>query len=160
MAVERLQTRLDRFAPYGYRADPLLANLPDDKPIIVFDGVCVLCTGFAKFVAKRDPECRFRLASAQSETGQALFRHYGLDPIEFETNLLVESGHAYGKLDALRRILPQLAMPWPLVAPLARLPGPLGDGCYDRIARHRYRLFGRTEACMLPPPDWRERVIE
>ncbi|MFO1169661.1 MAG: DCC1-like thiol-disulfide oxidoreductase family protein [Hyphomicrobiaceae bacterium] len=159
MANERLQDRLSRFPEYSYRADPALARLPDDKPIIVFDGVCVLCTGFARFVVRRDPSARFRLAAAQSEFGQALFRHYGLDPNDFETNLLVEDGRTYGKLDALRRILPRLAMPWPLVAPLARPPGRLGDWCYDRIARNRYRLFGQTQTCLVPPPDWGERLI-
>lgn len=155
----RLQTRLDRFTPYSYHSDPALAGLPDDKPLIVFDGVCVLCTGFAKFVVARDPDGRFRFAAAQSDAGQALFHHYGLDATDFETNLLLEEGRAYGKLDALRRILPKLTMPWPLLAPLACLPGRLGDWTYDRIAQNRYRLFGRTDACMVPPPDWRERTV-
>lgn len=160
MAVERLQTRLDRFAPYSYRADPLLAGLPGDKPIIVFDGVCVLCTGFARFVVARDPGARFRLMAAQSATGQALFRHYGLDTANFETNLLLENGRALAKLDTVKRILPRLGGVWPAVALLAYLPGSIADGVYDCIARNRYRLFGRTESCMVPPPDWRQRVIE
>lgn len=159
MGRARLHDRLARFVPYSYRNDPALAQLPDDKPLIVFDGVCVLCTGFARFVVQRDPSARFRLAAAQSDIGQALFRHYGLDAKDFETNLLVEHGRAYGKLDALRRILPKLATPWPLAAPLAGLPEPLGDWCYDRIARNRYRLFGRTETCLVPPPDWGDRLI-
>ncbi len=154
-----LQTRLDRFAPYSYRDDPALVTVPGDKPIIVFDGVCVLCTGFARFVVARDPAAHFRLTAAQSGVGQAFFRHYGLDPVHFETNLLIEDGRAYGKLAALTRILPRLAMPWPLAAPLTRLPGPLGDWIYDRIARNRYRLFGRTETCMVPPADWRARTL-
>lgn len=160
MAVERLQHRLDRFAPYSYRADPLLAHLPDGKPIIVFDGVCVLCTGFARFVVARDPEARFRLTAAQSATGQALFRHYGLDPVAFETNLLIESGRAYAKLDTVRRILPKLGGLWPAAGLVTFLPGPIADALYSGIACNRYRLFGRTEVCMVPPPDWRERVIE
>ncbi len=160
MAVERLQHRLDRFAPYSYRADPLLAHLPNGKPIIVFDGVCVLCTGFARFVVARDPEARFRLTAAQSATGQALFRHYGLDTADFETNLLVLDGRAYAKLDTVKRILPRLGGLWPAVALLTYLPGPIADRLYNCIARNRYRLFGRTEVCMVPPADWRERVIE
>jgi predicted DCC family thiol-disulfide oxidoreductase YuxK len=160
MATQRLRARLERYPAYSYRADPALASLTDDKPLIVFDGVCVLCTGFAKFVVRRDPARRFRLTSAQSSSGQALFRHYGLDATDFETNLLVESGRAYGKLDALGRILPRLTPPWPAVAPLVQLPGWLGDWTYDRIARNRYRLFGRTDTCMVPPADWQDRVLE
>ena len=159
MRAERLQHRLDRFTTYSYRADRFLARLPDDKPIIVFDGVCVLCTGFARFVVARDPDARFRLTAAQSATGQALFRHYGLDPVAFETNLLIENGRAYAKLDTVRRILPKLGGLWPAAGLLTCLPGPIADALYSGIARNRYPLFGRTETCMVPPPDWRERVI-
>jgi predicted DCC family thiol-disulfide oxidoreductase YuxK len=160
MARERLQARLNRFPAYSYRTDPLLARLPDDKPLIVFDGVCVLCTGFARFVIARDRQARFRLTAAQSNAGQALFRHYGLDAADFETNLLVEDGRPYAKLDTVQRILPKLGGPWPAVAMFTHLlPGGFADWVYDRIARNRYALFGRTRACMVPPPDWAERII-
>lgn len=161
MARERLQARLDRFPAYSYRSEPPLAHLPDDKPLIVFDGVCVLCTGFARFVIARDKQASFRFAAAQSNAGQALFQHYGLDTADFETNLLVEEGHPYAKLDTVLRILPKLGGPWPAVAMLTQiLPGGIADWVYDRIARNRYTLFGRTEACMVPPPNWAERIIE
>ncbi|MEZ5924540.1 MAG: DCC1-like thiol-disulfide oxidoreductase family protein [Hyphomicrobiaceae bacterium] len=160
MAGERLQRRLDRFAPYSYRSDPHLVHLPDDKPIIIFDGVCVLCTGFARFVIARDPAAHFRLTAAQSPAGQALFHHYGLDPADFETNLLIENGRAFAKLETVRRILPRLRRPWPALAVATLWPGRLGDALYDQIARNRYRLFGRMETCMVPPADWRERIVE
>ncbi len=161
MAVERLQHRLDRFAPYSYRADPLLAHLPDGKPIIVFDGVCVLCTGFARFVVARDPEARFRLTAAQSATGQALFRHYGLDPVDVRNQL------AHRKRPGLRQARHGETHFTEARRPVAGGGGSvtLSPGAHRRRALHgiacnRYRLFGRTEVCMVPPPDWRERVIE
>ena len=110
---------------------------------------------------KRDPAFAFRLATAQSPLGQALFRHYGLDTETFETNLVLIDGRAYGKLDSVaavgrapRRRLARCS------TVLRLLPRPLADWLYDRIARNRYALFGRTEHCMIPPPEWRDRFID
>jgi len=74
-----LSRRLSGMPPYSYRNDPQVPRFPDDKGLIVFDGVCVLCMGSAQFVLKRDTGFAFRLTTAQSPLGQALFRHYGLD---------------------------------------------------------------------------------
>jgi predicted DCC family thiol-disulfide oxidoreductase YuxK len=138
---------LDSFASYSYRDDPSVPKFPDDKPLIVFDGVCVLCNGFARFVAKRDSANRFRFAEAQSPLGGALFRHYGLDDIDFETNLLVQDGRASGRMEAFARILAQLGGPWPAAKIVLALPRPARDWLYDRIAKNRYRIFGRYETC-------------
>ena len=80
--------------PYSYRDDPAVPSFPDDKPIIVFDGYCALCSGWAAFVLRHDPDSRFRLLSAQSPLGHALYVHYGLDPEDYETNILIANGHA------------------------------------------------------------------
>jgi predicted DCC family thiol-disulfide oxidoreductase YuxK len=146
-------------SPYSYRADPSVPPFPDDKALIVFDGVCVLCSGFAGFVLKRDRNFAFRLATAQSPLGQALFRHYGLATDDFETNLVIADGRAYAKLDTVAVVGTRLGGFWRIAAALRLLPRPLADWLYDRIARNRYRLFGRTEACMMPPPEWRDRFI-
>jgi len=148
------------FAPYSYRADARVPAFPDDKPLIVFDGVCVLCSGFARFVAKRDASGQFRFTAAQSALGQALFRHYGLDPGDPETFLLLAEGRSYGRSEALVGILARLSGPWRFARPVLGLPRSVRDWVYDRIARNRYRLFGRRSACLRPDASWRERVIE
>ena len=101
--------RLSEAVPYSYRADPAVPAFPDDKALVVFDGVCVLCSGFAKFILKRDKTLAIRLATAQSPLGQALYRHYGLDAVEFESNLVLADGRAYAKLipNAEFRLVPQ-----------------------------------------------------
>ena len=119
----------------------------------------MLCSAFARFVVKHDPQAQFRLATAQSVLGQGLFRHYGLDPQDFETNLLIDNGHAFGKLDAFVRIMTRLGGVNRLAVVTTVLPSGVGDFLYDRIAGNRYRLFGRSETCMLPPADWRERFL-
>jgi predicted DCC family thiol-disulfide oxidoreductase YuxK len=75
----RISCRLAAAAPYSYRTDPAVPAFPDDKVLVVFDGVCVLCSGLAKFILKRDRASAFRLTTAQSRLGEALYRHYGLD---------------------------------------------------------------------------------
>ena len=145
--------------PYGYRADPAVPPFPDDKVVIVFDGVCVLCSAFARFILKRDRRFAFRLVTAQSPLGQALYRHYGLVTDDFETNLVLADGRAYAKLDTVVIAGVRLGGAWRLLALLRVIPRPLADWLYDRVARNRYRLFGRTEACMMPPPQWRDRFI-
>jgi predicted DCC family thiol-disulfide oxidoreductase YuxK len=152
--------RLADAAPYSYRADPAVPAFPDDKALVVFDGVCVLCSGFAKFILKRDTAFAFRLTTAQSALGQALYRHYGLDTEAFETNLVIADGRAHGKLDSVAVTGERLGRPWRALALLRLLPRSLADWLYDRVARNRYALFGGADSCMIPPPEWRERFIE
>jgi predicted DCC family thiol-disulfide oxidoreductase YuxK len=156
----RISRRLSAAAPYGYRTDPAVPAFPDDKVLVVFDGVCVLCSGLAKFILKRDRASAFRLTTAQSRLGEALYRHYGLDTEEFETNLVIAGGRPYAKLDSVAVAGARLGGAWRVLAVLRLLPRPLADWLYDRVAQNRYALFGRTDSCMIPPPEWRERFIE
>jgi predicted DCC family thiol-disulfide oxidoreductase YuxK len=155
----RRSRRLTVVAPYSYRTDPAVPAFADDKALIVFDGVCVLCSGLARFVLKRDRDFVFRLTTAQSPVGQALFRHYGLDTEVFATNLVLIDGTAYGKLDTVAAVGRRLGGGWRFLSMLRLIPRPIGDWLYDAIARNRYRLFGRYPSCMLPEPQWRDRFI-
>ncbi len=155
-----LSKRLAEKPLYSYRADPSVPPFPDDKVLVVFDGVCVLCSGFARFILARDTGFAFRLTTAQSPLGQALYRHYGLDDDAFETNLMLADGRAHAKLDTVVLAGSRLGGAWRLLAVLRLIPRPLADWLYDAIARNRYRLFGRTEACMMPPPQWHDRFIQ
>jgi len=155
-----LSKRLSEAAPYSYRADPAVPTFLDDKALVVFDGVCVLCSRFVQFILRRDTKFRFRLTTAQSPLGQALLRHYGLDTETFESNLVIADGRAYAKLDSVAVTGERLGGVWRALSLLRLLPRPLADWVYDRVARNRYRLFGRYESCMMPPPQWRDRFIE
>ena len=154
-----ISKRLAETPRYSYRGDPTVPTFADDKAVLVFDGVCVLCSGFARFILKRDATFAFRLVTAQSPLGQALFRHYGLATDDFETNLVLADGRAYAKLDTVVIAGERLGGLWRLLALLHLLPRPFADWLYDRVARNRYALFGRTEICMMPPPKCRDRFI-
>ena len=154
-SIDRLRT----IEPFSYRRDPAVPAFPDDKPLVVFDGDCVLCSRFATFILERDPDAMFRMTTAQSPLGQALFQHYGLDRRDFETNLVLDGGRPYVKLDSVVIVGRRLAGPWRAAAMLRLLPRALSDWIYDRIARNRYALFGRHDRCMMPPAQWQDRFL-
>jgi predicted DCC family thiol-disulfide oxidoreductase YuxK len=144
---------------YSYRNDQTVPSFPDDRPIIVFDGKCVLCSGFARFILRADRHARLRLMAAQTPLGEALYRHYRLDPLNYETNILLEHGRAAFKSEASIRIFEILGLPWSLVAVVRLLPMPLRDRLYDIVARNRLRWFGARDTCYLPDPSQRERFL-
>jgi predicted DCC family thiol-disulfide oxidoreductase YuxK len=145
--------------PYSYRSDPCVPKFPDDHPIIIFDGVCVLCSGSAQFVLRHDTRQRFRLLTAQSALGHALYVHYGLDPQDYETMILIANGIAYFKSEAGIRIAESLGRPWSLAAAFRILPRRLRDRLYGAIASNRYRFFGRRQHCYLASEADRARFL-
>lgn len=144
---------------YSYRNDPAVSEFPDDKPIIIFDGYCALCTGWAAFVLRHDKRRRYRLLTAQSELGQSLYTHYGLNPQDYETNILIEDGAAWFKAEGSIRMAVGLGWPWRAAALFRVFPTRFSDWMYDRIARNRLRWFGKREACYVPAPADADRFL-
>jgi predicted DCC family thiol-disulfide oxidoreductase YuxK len=144
---------------YGYRDDPAVPAFADDKPVIIFDGYRALCSGWARFVLRHDPHGRYRLLPAQSELGHALYVHYGLDPEDYETNILIENGLAWFKSEGSIRMAEGLGFPWSLVAAFRVLPRPVRDALYEFIARNRLKFFGKRDTCYVAPPDYRDRFL-
>ena len=125
-----------------------IAGVPDG--VVLYDGVCVLCSAWFRFVAARDPEARFRFTAVQDPYGRWLALRLGLDPENPRANAVVLGGRAYLGADAALQILRHLRG-WSLAARLlGLLPAAIRDRFYDRVARNRYRLFGRLETCMVP----------
>jgi predicted DCC family thiol-disulfide oxidoreductase YuxK len=145
--------------PYSYRQDPGVPSFPDDRPVIIFDGHCVLCSRWARFVLRHDRRARYRLLPAQSALGHALYVHYGLDPVRYETNILVEEGRAWFKAEGSIRMFEGLGFPWSLVRVLRLLPRKARDALYDFIARNRLRFFGRRQSCYLGEPGDEGRFL-
>jgi len=153
-------TRDSADTPYSFRSVPRLQSWDETRTLIVFDGVCVLCSGFAQFVLARDTERRVLFATAQSDFGEALYRHYNLKPRDYETNLVIADGRLFVKTRAFARVMTTLGWPWKACALIRLVPTPIADWLYDRVARNRYRIFGRHDVCMLPDPDMRSRMVD
>ena len=132
---------------------------PDEPDgLILFDGVCVFCSRWVRFVIDRDPERRFSFLAIQSERGRVLAARYGIDPEAPQTNAVVWGGRIAFKSDAALTVLGALAATRSLGV-LKVAPHWLRDPVYDLIARNRYRIFGRSDACMVPAAEDRARFI-
>ena len=127
--------------------------------MIVFDGVCVLCSRSAAFVLAHDRQKQFRFATLQSATGRALLVRHGLDPEDPDSLLLAHGAAGYANSDAIIRVLMAFGGAWRLVALFRLVPHLLRDRLYRWIARNRYRWFGRREACMVPSPEMQDRFL-
>lgn len=130
---------------------------PDDG-IILYDGVCVLCSGWMRFVLNRDRDRLFRFTPIQSDYGRALALALGIDPDDPDTNAVVWRGAAYRRSDAALRVV-SLLPGWGWVTGLHRVPRSLRDFVYRLIARTRYRLWGRHAVCDLGGARHVDRVI-
>ena len=130
----------------------------DDGPVIVFDGVCVLCNGWVRFLLKHDRVGRYRFAAMQADAGRALLARHGLDPDDPASFLLVDGTQAWTDSDAIQRVLTGLGGAWRLAGMIAWVPRFVRDPLYRWIARHRYRLFGTTE-CRVPTDEERARFL-
>jgi predicted DCC family thiol-disulfide oxidoreductase YuxK len=151
--------RPEALEAFSYRSDPAVPSFPDDRPILIFDGNCVLCSTFVQFILRTDKRRRFRLLSAQSLLGTALYRHLGLASVDYETNILLEDGHAWLKSEGSIRVFERLGFPWSLMSIGRLLPRPIRDWLYERIARNRLRWFGVRETCYLPDPSEADRFL-
>jgi predicted DCC family thiol-disulfide oxidoreductase YuxK len=127
-------------------------------PVIVFDGICVLCNGWVRFLLKHDRVGRYRFAAMQTEAGRALLADHGLDPDDPASFLLVEDERAWTDSEAIRRVLTRLGGVWRLAGVIALVPRIVRDPLYRRIARNRYGWFGTTE-CLVPTDEERARFL-
>jgi len=131
---------------------------PDDD-VILYDGVCIFCSRWVRFVATRDVERRFRFTPIQSPYGTRLAQAFGIDPDDPDTNAVVHGGKAWLRSDAALTVLSNLPG-WSWVHVLFAVPKPLRDAVYGLVARNRYRIFGKYEQCFVPDAELRARVVE
>jgi predicted DCC family thiol-disulfide oxidoreductase YuxK len=134
--------------------------VPAGHALVLFDGVCNLCSAAVQFIIDRDPAGHFVFASLQSELGQRILAASGRDPTEApETVLLVENGVVHDRSTAALLIARHLRGGWKLLRAAALLPRPLRDAAYRLVARNRYRWFGQAQECRVPTPELRARFL-
>jgi len=127
--------------------------------VVLFDGVCNLCNGTVQFIIARDPGARFRFAALESDAARRMLTECGVQGPLPDSVALVEGGKVYTRSSAAVRIARRLRFPWWGLYALVVVPRPLRDALYDYVARHRYRWFGKREACMMPTPELRSRFL-
>lgn len=126
---------------------------------ILFDGVCNFCNASINFIIKRDKKGTFLFTPLQSDLGQKLMKQYDINPDKQDSIILIDSKKAYFKSDAALRISKELQGGWKYLRFFLVLPGFIRDFVYDIIARNRYKIFGKKEACMIPTPEERARFV-
>lgn len=139
---------------------PSPSSAPPLPPVVLFDGACALCQGGMSFIVRRDPGARFRFAALQSAPGRALLNSRGLDPDRVDGLVLIDGKQAYVRSGAVFAIARRLPGWWWAGALGWLVPRPLRDAGYGWVAANRHRLLRRGEACPLPDPALRERLLE
>lgn len=132
---------------------------PTPGGIVLFDGTCAFCEGSVRFIATRDPAGYLRFGASQSAAAGELLRRYGVDQDAARSIILIENDEVYLRSTATLRIAGHLTWPWRLAATLLWIPRPVRDAVYRVVASIRHRMAGSSNACEIPPPEIRSRMI-
>lgn len=131
-----------------------LHDLPENKKIILFDGVCNLCDSSVQFIIKKDKKDIFRFVALQSELGVTILRHIGISTSNLDSIVLYEPGDAYYyKAEAVLKIAKSFGGLYTLLSVFSFFPKALNDTIYDYIAKNRYKWYGKKESCMIPSQE-------
>jgi len=137
-----------------------MQDLPENKKIILFDGVCNLCNGAVQFIIKHDKKDIFRFVALQSELGIEICKYIGIDQIKIDSIILYHPGVAYYyKSSAVLEIGEDLGGIYNLTFILKIFPEKLRNYIYDYIAKNRYKWYGKKESCMIPTPELKAKFI-
>ena len=128
--------------------------------IILFDAICVLCNGWAKFLIQHDQQQKFKLASVQSPLGEAILKHYAMSTEHYTTMVVILQGQRYLESTALLKVMQHLGVPFSLLSAGYLMPQAIRDFLYRRVALNRYQLFGTTDHCLLPSTDNQQHFLE
>lgn len=135
-------------------------KLPQGKKIILFDGVCNLCDSVVQYVIRHDNKDIFRFAPLQSDLGQQILNHIGVDGSKIDSIILYEPGKAYyHKADAAIEIGKNLSGMASMAGILKIFPLPVRNWGYDFVARNRYKWYGKKDACMIPTPEIKAKFL-
>lgn len=134
-------------------------GLDPAHPVLLFDGVCNLCSRSVGFLARNDRRGTFRFAPLQSAIAEQLLLAADAPTPLPDSMIVVDGGRCYLQSDAALRLARRLPAPWPLLTALAVIPRAWRNALYRLIARHRYSWFGRRATCMVPTPELTARFL-
>jgi predicted DCC family thiol-disulfide oxidoreductase YuxK len=137
-----------------------VADLPQGKKIILFDGVCNLCDSSVQYIIKNDKNDVFRFVQLQSDLGTKILQHIGILNQKIDSVVLYEPGVAYYyKSGAVIEISKTLQGLFNYGMLFRILPNSLRDVVYDYIAKNRYKWYGKKESCMIPTPELKSKFL-
>ncbi len=122
------------------------------NPVVLFDGVCNLCSSTVQFIVKHDKKKQFRFASLQSPFGQEVMKHFGLNTTELNSFILLENNKIYTRSSGALRVAKKLDGLYGWLYAFIIVPPFIRNGVYNYIAKHRYKWYGKKDACWVPTP--------
>lgn len=126
--------------------------------IILFDGTCAFCERSVRLIAARDGGYH-RFGASQNPEGRALLEQFGTTRDAARSIILIDGDQIYLRSDAVLRIAGRMRAPWNYASVFLRVPRPIRDAVYRVVAAIRIRLAGTSNACEIPPPEIRNRLI-
>jgi predicted DCC family thiol-disulfide oxidoreductase YuxK len=138
---------------------PYAVGVTADETIVLYDGVCGLCHRAVRFLLAHDAGGGLRFAPLQGDTAATLRRRHPAIPTGLESVVLVSGGRVHLRGAAFLEVARHLDRPWRWLHHLRWLPAAVVDPIYRLVARLRYRLFGRLDACAPPSAAHRERLL-
>ena len=138
-----------------------MLNIPKDKKIILFDGVCNLCDSAVQMIIKHDTKDIFRFVELQSDLGQKIIQHLGIDIQKIDSIILYQPDFAYYlKSEAAFEIAKDLSGIFYFATLFSILPTSLNNYIYDYVAKNRYKWYGKKEACLIPTKEIQAKFLE
>ncbi|WKL43976.1 thiol-disulfide oxidoreductase DCC family protein [Flavobacterium sp. ZE23DGlu08] len=138
-----------------------MLNIPKNKKIILFDGVCNLCDSAVQRIIKHDSKDVFRFVALQSDLGQKIIKHLGIDTQKTDSIILYQPGFAYYyKSEAALEIAKDLGGVFYFGTLFSILPTSLNNHIYDYIAKNRYKWYGKKETCLIPTKELQAKFLE
>jgi predicted DCC family thiol-disulfide oxidoreductase YuxK len=137
-----------------------MQNLPHDKKIILFDGVCNLCDSAVQYIIKHDNKDIFRFVALQSDSGKEICNYIGVDQTKIDSIILYNPNIAYYyKSSAIIEIAKELGGIYSLISIFKILPEKIRNYIYYYIAKNRYKWYGKKESCMIPTPELKAKFL-
>ena len=138
-----------------------MIDIPKNKKVILFDGICNLCNDAVIKVLQKDQQNIFVFAAIQSRVGQEIIRYLKIDITKIDSIILYKPGLAYYiKSEAALKIMSEFDGFWKLMQIFTILPNSLNNFVYDFIAKNRYKWFGKKETCMIPTPALKAKFLD
>lgn len=137
-------------------------NIPKHKKLILFDGVCNLCNSAVLYVIKHDKKNIFMFAPLQSNVGKHIIKEFNIDTAQMDSIILYnpEKGNISFKSTAALKAAFHLGFPINTLSIFLIIPNFIRHAVYDFIAKHRYKWFGKKDACMIPTPELKSRFLD
>ena len=137
-----------------------MINVPNNKKLILFDGVCNLCNTSIQYVIKHDKQDLFLFAPLQSTIGKELIKKYGIDTSKIDSILLYTTNKGIDhKSTAALKVAVQLGFPTNILSIFLIVPPFIRNWVYDFIAKNRYKWYGKKDACMIPTPELKRKFL-